>query len=129
MKNKENFVLDLKDTIRGVLLSLLFSLLLVLVFALIIRWADLNEKTIIPVNYAIKFLSLFLGVMIGFKNRKNGILKGAIVGLIFILLTFLIFSAMNGFKDVKFNWLDLAFLPLGGAIIGVIRVNLPERRK
>jgi len=129
MKNKENFVLDLKDTIRGVLLSLLFSLLLVLVFALIIRWADLDEKTIIPVNYAIKFLSLFLGVMIGFKNRKNGILKGAIVGLIFILLTFLIFSAMNGFKDVKFNWLDLAFLPLGGAIIGVIRVNLPERRK
>ncbi|MBR2334454.1 MAG: TIGR04086 family membrane protein [Clostridia bacterium] len=129
MKNKENFVLDLKDTIRGVLLSLLFSLLLVLVFALIIRWADLDEKTIIPVNYAIKFLSLFLGVMIGFKNRKNGILKGAIVGLIFILLTFLIFSAMNGFKDVKFNWLDLAFSPLGGAIIGVIRVNLPERRK
>ena len=129
MKNKENFVLDLKDTIRGVLLSLLFSLLLVLVFALIIRWVDLDEKTIIPVNYAIKFLSLFLGVMIGFKNRKNGILKGAIVGLIFILLTFLIFSAMNGFKDVKFNWLDLAFLPLGGAIIGVIRVNLPERRK
>ena len=129
MKNKEIFVLDLKDTIRGMLLSLLFSLLLVLVFALIIRWADLDEKTIIPVNYAIKFLSLFLGVMIGFKNRKNGILKGAIVGLIFILLTFLIFSAMNGFKDVKFNWLDLAFLPLGGAIIGVIRVNLPERRK
>lgn len=129
MKNKENFVLDLKDTIRGVLLSLLFSLLLVLVFALIIRWADLDEKTIVPVNYAIKFLSLFLGVMIGFKNRKNGILKGAIVGLIFILLTFLIFSAMNGFKDIKFNWLDLAFLPLGGAIIGVIRVNLPERRK
>lgn len=129
MKNKENFVLDLKDIIRGVLLSLLFSLLLVLVFALIIRWADLDEKTIIPVNYAIKFLSLFLGVMIGFKNRKNGIVKGAIVGLIFILLTFLIFSAMNGFKDVKFNWLDLAFLPLGGAIIGVIRVNLPERRK
>ena len=129
MKNKEIFVLDLKDTIRGVLLSLLFSLLLVLVFALIIRWADLDEKTIVPVNYAIKFLSLFLGVMIGFKNRKNGILKGAIVGLIFILLTFLIFSAMNGFKDVKFNWLDLAFLPLGGAIIGVIRVNLPERRK
>ena len=129
MKNKENFVLDLKDTIRGVLLSLLFSLLLVLVFALIIRWADLDEKTIVPVNYAIKFLSLFLGVMIGFKNRKNGILKGAIVGLIFMLLTFLIFSAMNGFKDVKFNWLDLAFLPIGGAIIGVIRVNLPERRK
>ena len=129
MKNKENFVLDLKDTLRAVLISLLFSLLFVLIFALIIRWADLDEKAIIPVNYGIKFLSLLLGVLIGFKNGKNGILKGVITGLVFMLLTFFIFSAMNSFKDVKFNWIDLARIPIGGAILGVIRVNLPARRK
>ena len=129
MKNKENFVLDLKDTLRAVLISLLFSLLFVLIFALIIRWADLDEKAIIPVNYGIKFLSLLLGVLIGFKNGKNGILKGVITGLVFMLLTFFIFSAMNSFKDVKFNWIDLACMPIGGAILGVIRVNLPARRK
>ena len=128
MKNKENFVVDLKDTLRAVLLSLLFSLLLILIFALIIRWADLDEKTIVPVNYAIKFLSLSLGVLIGFKNRKNGILKGVITGLIFMLLTFLIFSGMNGFKDINFNWLDLIFIPIGGAIVGVIKVNIPTRK-
>ena len=91
-------------------------------------WADLDEKTIVPVNYAIKFLSLILGVFIGFKHRKNGVLKGVVVGLVFMLLTFFIFSAMNGFKDINFNWIDLIFLPIGGGIIGAIKVNLPSRK-
>ena len=129
MKNKENFVLDLKDTLRAVLLSLLFSLLFVLIFALAIRWADLDEKVIACVNYGIKFSSIILGILIGFKNGKNGILKGVITGLIFMLLTFFIFSAMNSFKDIKFNWLDLIFLPIGGGIMGIIKVNLPSKRK
>lgn len=128
MKNKENFVLDLKDTLRSTLVALLFSLLFVLVFALILRWASLDDSVITPVNYVIKFLSLFLGIMIGFKHPKNGILKGAIVGLIFMLLSFFLFSAMDGFKSANFRPLDLVFLALGGGIVGVIRVNLKLKK-
>ena len=128
MKNKENFVVSLKDVLGATLISLLFSLLFVLIFALAIRWADLDEKVIVPVNYGIKFLSLFLGVMIMFKDNKNGILKGLIAGLLFMLLTFLIFNAMDGFKNVNFNWIDMIFLPIGGAITGIIRVNIPSKK-
>ena len=128
MKNKENFVVSLKDVLGATLISLLFSLLFVLIFALAIRWADLDEKVIVPVNYGIKFLSLFLGVMIMFKDNKNGILKGLITGLLFMLLTFLIFNAMDGFKSVNFNWIDMLFLPIGGAITGIIRVNIPSKK-
>lgn len=124
MKNKENFVLDLKDTLRSVLVAIISALLFVLIFALILRWASLPDTVITPVNYVIKFLSLLLGIMIGFKHRKNGILKGAIVGLTFMLLSWLIFTAMDGFKSVSFRPLDLVFLTLGGGIIGVIKVNL-----
>ena len=124
MKNKENFVVSLKDVLGATLISLLFSLLFVLIFALVIRWADLDEKVIVPVNYGIKFASLFLGVMIMFKDNKNGILKGLITGLLFMLLTFLIFNAMDGFKSVNFNWIDMIFLPIGGAITGIVKVNL-----
>ena len=129
MKNKENFVISLKDVLGATLISLLSSLLFVLLFALIIRWADLDEKVIVPVNYAIKFLSIFLGVMIMFKDNKNGILKGLIAGAVFMLLSFLIFNAMDGFKSVNFNWIDLIFIPAGGAISGIIKVNIPSRRK
>ncbi len=128
MKNKENFVVSLKDVLGATLISLLFSLLFVLIFALAIRWADLDEKIIVPVNYGIKFLSLFLGVMIMFKDNKNGILKGLIAGLLFMLLTFLIFNAMDGFKSVNFNWIDMIFLPIGGATTGIIRVNIPSKK-
>ena len=128
MKNKENFVVSLKDVLGATLISLLFSLLFVLIFALAIRWADLDEKVIVPVNYGIKFFSLFLGVMIMFKDNKNGILKGLIAGLLFMLLTFLIFNAMDGFKSVNFNLIDMIFLPIGGAITGIIRVNIPSKK-
>ena len=124
MKNKENFVISLKDILGATLISLLSSLLFVLLFALIIRWADLDEKVIVPVNYAIKFLSIFLGVMIMFKDNKNGILKGLIAGAVFMLLSFLIFNAMDGFKSVNFNWIDLIFRPAGGAISGIVKVKL-----
>jgi putative membrane protein (TIGR04086 family) len=128
MKNKENFILDLKDLLRGVLVALLFSLAFVLLFALIIRWADIGENGIVIGNYVIKFLSLALGILIGFKHHKNGILKGAIVGLTFMLVTFLIFGAMSAFVGVAFNWIDLVALTLGGAILGVIRVNLRTKK-
>ena len=128
MKNKENLVLDLKDLFRSVLVALLFSLLFVLAFALIIRWADVGDKGIVIGNYIIKILALLLGILIGFKHRKNGILKGSIVGFLFVLITFLIFGAMNGFKDVNFNWIDLVALTVCGGIIGVIRVNLPTKK-
>jgi putative membrane protein (TIGR04086 family) len=128
MKNKENLILDLKDLLRGVLVALLFSLAFVLLFALIIRWADVGENGIVIGNYVIKFLSLALGILIGFKHHKNGILKGAIVGLTFMLVTFLIFGAMSAFVGVTFNWIDLVALTLGGAILGVIRVNLRTKK-
>jgi putative membrane protein (TIGR04086 family) len=128
MKNKENLILDLKDLLRGVLVALLFSLAFVLLFALIIRWADVGENGIVIGNYVIKFLSLALGILIGFKHHKNGILKGAIVGLTFMLVTFLIFGAMSAFVGVAFNWIDLVALTLGGAILGVIRVNLRTKK-
>jgi putative membrane protein (TIGR04086 family) len=128
MKNKENLILDLKDLLRGVLVALLFSLAFVLLFALIIRWADIGENGIVIGNYVIKFLSLAIGILIGFKHHKNGILKGAIVGLTFMLVTFLIFGAMSAFVGVAFNWIDLVALTLGGAILGVIRVNLRTKK-
>lgn len=128
MKNSENFKSDSFDIIKSVLIATLFSLGFILLFALIVRWASLDSAVIVPVNYAIKILSVLLGVLIGYRNRQNGILKGAITGLIYTLLTFLIFACLDGFKTVNFNWLDLVFLPIAGGISGVISVNLRPRK-
>lgn len=128
MEKAKNIKTDVTDVLKAVLFATLISLALVLVFAIVIRFADVKTSVIMPVNIAIKILSMLIGVMLGFKNPQNGLVKGAISGLVYMLLTFLIFSALDGFKDVAFSWIDLITLPVAGAISGIITVNLKSRR-
>lgn len=128
MEKAKNIKTDVTDVLKAVLFATLISLALVLIFAIVIRFANVENKVIMPVNIAIKILSLLIGVMLAFKNPKNGLVKGAISGLVYMLFTFLIFSALNGFKDVTFSWIDLITLPIAGAISGIITVNLKARK-
>ena len=120
---------DVLDVLKAVLFSTLLSLALVLVFAIVLKFTSLPSAAIMPVNIAIKLLSVFLGCIIGFKNKQNGILKGAILGLVYMLLTFFIFAALNGFKDIKFSWIDLITLPIAGALSGIVAVNLKSKKQ
>ena len=128
MEKAKNVKTDVTDVLKAVLFATLISLALVLIFAIVIRFANVENKVIMPVNIAIKILSLLIGVMIAFKNPQNGLVKGAISGVIYMLLTFLIFSALNGFKDVAFSCIDLITLPVAGAISVIIAVNLKARK-
>ena len=119
---------DIFDILKAVLFSTLISLGLVLIFAMIIKFASLPSNVIMPVNIAIKIVSVLIGTLIGFKQPQNGLLKGAVSGLIYMLFTFFIFAALSGFKDVKFSWIDLITLPIAGAISGIMAVNIRSRR-
>ena len=128
MEKAKNVKTDVTDVLKAVLFATLISLALVLIFAIVIRFANVENKVIMPVNVAIKILSLLVGVLLAFKNPQNGLVKGEISGLLYMLFTFLIFSALNGFKDVTFSWIDLITLPVAGAISGIIKVNLKSRK-
>lgn len=128
MEKTTNFKNDLLDVLKAVLFSTLISLGLVLIFAIIIKFASLPNNVILPVNIAIKILSVLVGTLIGFKNASNGLLKGAFTGLIYMLFTFFIFAALSSFKDVNFSWIDLVTLPIAGAIAGIITVNIKARK-
>ncbi|MGN0744057.1 MAG: TIGR04086 family membrane protein [Christensenellales bacterium] len=128
MEKTGNIKIDVADVLKTVLFATLISLGFVLIFAIIVRFASVPNDVILPVNIAIKILSVFLGVLLSFKNAQNGLLKGAISGLLYMLFTFLIFSALTGFKDVKFSWIDLVTLPVAGAISGIIAVNVRARK-
>ena len=129
MEKSINFKTNLLDILKSVLFSTLISLGLVLIFAIIIKFASLPNNVIMPVNIAIKILSVLVGTIIGFKQPDNGLIKGAFSGLIYMLFTFFIFAALSGFKDVKFSWIDLITLPVAGAIAGIIAVNIKARRQ
>ncbi len=119
---------NILDVIKSVLLAVLISLGLILIFAIVIKFASLPSTVIMPVNIAIKLISVLVGTLIGFKTAENGLIKGAVTGLIYMLFTFFIFAALSGFKDVKFSWIDLITLPIAGAISGIIAVNIRHKK-
>ncbi|MBO5926195.1 MAG: TIGR04086 family membrane protein, partial [Clostridia bacterium] len=64
--------------VKGVIISLIFTLISILVFALILKIFSLNNNVIKPINYVIKVTAVFLGTFIAVKEEK-GILKGFII--------------------------------------------------
>ena len=128
MERSQNAKSIVLDVLRATLISTLISLGLILVFAIVIKFASLPSAVIMPVNIGIKVVSVLIGSLVGFKTANNGLLKGALTGLIYMLFTFFIFAALSGFKDVKFSWIDLVTLPVAGAISGIISVNIRSKR-
>ncbi|HPD02594.1 MAG TPA: TIGR04086 family membrane protein [Eubacteriales bacterium] len=124
------FLKDLLDVLKSVLVAVIISLVLVLAFALIVKWAGIPENAIVIVNYVIKFLSVLLGTTAGISRKKNGAVKGAVSGALYIALAFLLFAALTGgFAEAKFSFIDLGCGIAAGALAGIFAVNVKKEKK
>ena len=86
-----------KTLIKGSLVSLCISLVGILVFAFILKFTNIPESVIAPVNQVIKGLSVFIGVFIGLKKSKEmGLVSGLLIGLVYTILAFFVFSILAG---------------------------------
>ncbi len=107
---------------KGTIVSLCIVMVAILIFAFIVKWASLSESVINPVNQVIKIVAIFFGVWACLKKSSEKYLyKGMLVGALFSVLSFLLFSALNGsFSiDLTFLW-DLIFATAIGLISAVI---------
>lgn len=123
MKKPLNTKRDVLDILSASLVAMLFTLLLVLVFALVVRLASPNETGMIVGNCAIRLVSVFAGVLITFRNPSLGALKGALSGLLYFLLTVFVLAAADGFKNADFNVVDFVAAVIAGTVSGIIAVN------
>lgn len=114
------------DVVKAIVFAILFSMVLVLILALIVKASGMSESVVVYINQAIKILSTLGGVMLGFRGgSKFGWLKGAIVGLLYVLISFFVFSLISGelsFSNV--SWIDFVTGAAVGAISGIITVNV-----
>lgn len=115
-----------KMTVKGVCLGVIFTLLCVLIFALVIKLASLPVSVIKPVNQFIKVMGVFVGCFFSLKGKK-GFLKGAICGLLIFLITYLVFALISGTQifNGKF-FIDLIFAVVSGVISGSVAVNIKK---
>mgnify|MGYP005785216451 CR=1 FL=1 len=113
---------------KGTLLALCTSLVLVLVFAFLLKFTNISDSAIAPVNQVIKGVSIFLGVFIGLRKCKElGLVSGLLIGFIYTLVAFLVFSILSGSFTFDLSLLtDAVFGAVIGAICGIICVNIKK---
>ena len=114
--------------VKGVIAGLCVALLGILIFAFLLRFTSIPDTIIAPVNQVIKGVSIFFGVFLGMKKHKSmGLLSGLLIGLLFTIFAFLVFSILDGafvFDRTLVN--DIIFGCVIGAICGIICVNLKK---
>lgn len=125
-REKSNFWISI---LKGTIYAITCSLILILIFALLIRFLNIPDGFIMPINQAIKIISLFLGNFLAFRGTDKGFIKGLILGLLYSFLSYIIFSFLCGNFNFGLTTLtDLLFSAILGGISGIISVNIKGRR-
>jgi len=113
---------------KGTMIALCVSLILVLIFAFLLKFTNIPEGAIKPINQVIKGVSVFLGVFVGMKRIKElGLVTGLLIGIFHTVLAFLVFSILGGMFQLDITFLtDIVFSAIIGAICGIICVNIKK---
>jgi len=115
--------------LKGALNALIVSLVGILIFAFIIKLTSISDGLIKPINQVIKIISILFGCIMAFKKSTDKtISKGLLIGALYTILAFVLFSALNGKFEISISLLlDILF---GGAIglISSIICNIFKKR-
>ena len=77
---------------KGVIVSIIFTLVFLFAFSVILTYTSISESFISPVVIVITAISIFIGSSIGnLKMKKNGLLNGAIIGGIYLITVYILF--------------------------------------
>lgn len=119
---------NLINVAKGSIISFFITTILILIFSVILTYTNLAESTIPIGTIIISGLSILFGAILSSRHiKKNGIVNGGVVGLIYILVLYMI-SSMFG-TGFGFN-LQAAIMIivsiLAGAIGGILGVNFKK---
>jgi len=115
----------LKGALKGTLISMVFTVAVILLFALIIKETGLSDSVIAPVNQVLKILGIIGAAWFAIKGMmEKQWLTGGIAGLLFISLSYLVFSLIEGiFGNVALLFSDMLMGLLIGMVFSIIVAN------
>ena len=117
---------NIVNILKGTVISILLSLILLTIYSALLSFTNISESTMTTVVLVITGISILLGSSMSSINiKKQGMLNGGLVGLIYVLLIYLLSSIfLVGFQ---FNLNSIIMIAVGiltGMIAGIIGVNL-----
>ena len=119
---KQNFI----RIAKGSIIAILMTLILLFIFSIILTYTGLEENCIKPVIIVITAISILVGSSIStLKIKKNGLINGFIVGIIYFFVIYILSSVTGtGFAFNLNSIIMLISIIVSGMIGGIIGVNL-----
>ena len=111
--------------LKGSILAIVISIILLVIFAIVLTYTNFNENMTPTVIIIITAISILIGSQITTSSiKKNGILNGIVVGLIYVLFLYLMSSTIS--KNFSLNNYAIIMIAVSvaiGGLGGVIGVN------
>ena len=116
---------NLIRVLKGSLTSILITIVLLLVYATVLTYTNIRENTMPITIIIITGISIFIGSLISSINiKKNGIINGALVGLIYIAFIYLLSSIISkNFGLSTYSIIMIIASIIAGAVGGIVGVN------
>ena len=112
--------------IKGTVISIILSLILLTIYAALLSYTSISESTMVPVIITITGISILIGSSISSIHiKKQGMLNGALVGLIYMLTIYILSSIVLSSFELTMNSIIMILVGIGtGMVGGVIGVNM-----
>lgn len=116
---------NIKKVIKGSAFSIIITLIGLLIYSIILSYTSVSESTIPTIVIIITAISVLIGSTISTSNiKKNGIINGMFVGLIYIAIIYLLASIVTGNFLLNITSIIMIITSvLTGALGGIIGVN------
>ena len=116
---------NIKKILIGSGVSIVITIIGLIIFASLLSYTSIAESTIPTVTIIITAISILIGSSMCMSTvKKNGIINGAIIGLIYIAFTYILSSIIEGtFSLNTYSILMIIGSILAGALGGIIGVN------
>lgn len=123
--NSENTKSNLIRVIKGSAFAVVLTLILLLIYSAFLTYTKLNESTMPAFIIVITAISILVGSLMSSANiKKNGLTNGALVGLIYIVVIYLLSSTVSKSFSLNINSIIMIIASvIAGAIGGIIGVN------
>ena len=111
--------------LKGVVISVIFTLIFLFIFSALLTYTNISEKFINPTIIVITAISILIGSSIGnLKVKRRGLLNGSIIGGMYLILIYLISSVLSGsFSLTLESIIMIVSAMIFGMIGGIIGVN------
>ena len=117
------------NLLKGTAAGLIVTVAALLLFALLVKLFHIGDGAIPAVNMVIKIGSIFVAVLITLKFiRERGYLAGGLTGILYILLSFAVFSLFKGdWSALDTLVVDLLTGLAAGLLSGILIANIKKK--